>query len=204
VLLSHAILSIVIAMALFGSITLELISDLKQQSETDPLSGLLNRRGFEDQAGRILDESGRHGLAVSLVLCDLDHFKAVNDSLGHACGDLVIKAFADFLKEATEDCFLAGRIGGEEFAVALPGADLSVAKLFAEGTRSSFSSLSVKGLPNGSRFTASFGVAERNAGEGFGALLTRADKALYAAKNAGRDCVRVAGAARPTPLRAAG
>jgi diguanylate cyclase (GGDEF)-like protein len=204
VLLSHAILSIMIAMALFGSITLELIGDLKRQSETDPLSGLLNRRGFEDQAGRILDDSGRHGLAVSLVLCDLDHFKAVNDSLGHASGDKVIRAFADFLKQATEDCFLAGRIGGEEFAIVLPGANLGTAKLFAEGTRSSFSSLSVDGLPEESRFTASFGVAERNGEEGFGALLTRADQALYAAKGAGRDCVRVAGMARPAGLRAAG
>jgi diguanylate cyclase (GGDEF)-like protein len=204
VILSHAILSIMIAMALFGSITLELIADLKRQSETDPLSGLLNRRGFEDQAGRMLDESGRRGLAVSLVLCDLDHFKAVNDSLGHASGDKVIKTFADFLKRATKDCFLAGRIGGEEFAIVLPGATLSVAKLFAEGTRSSFSGLYVEGLPEGRRFTASFGVAERYADEEFGALLTRADKALYAAKNAGRDCVRIAGIARTAPLRAAG
>lgn len=204
VILSHAILSIVVAMVLFGSIALELIADFKLQSETDPLSGLLNRRGFEDQARRILEDSGRRGLAVSLVLCDLDHFKAVNDSLGHSSGDRVIKALADFLKRATQDCFLAGRIGGEEFAVVLPGANLSVAKLFAEGTRSTFSGLAVEGLPASSRFTASFGVAERNGDEDFGALLTRADQALYAAKNAGRDCVRVAHAAKFAPLRAAG
>jgi diguanylate cyclase (GGDEF)-like protein len=205
VILSHAILSVVIAMALFTSITLELIADLKRQSETDPLSGLFNRRGFEERAARLLAEGRGKGLATSLVLCDLDHFKAVNDSLGHASGDMVIRAFADFLAEAAEDCFLAGRIGGEEFAVLLPGANLGVAKLFAKGTRSAFSALAVEGLPADRRFTASFGVAERASGEGFGALLGRADQALYAAKNAGRDCVRLAsGPPKPTALRLTG
>jgi diguanylate cyclase (GGDEF)-like protein len=205
VILSHAILSVVIALALFTSITLELIADLKQESHTDPLSGLLNRRGFEEQAARLLAEAGSKRLATSLVLCDLDHFKAVNDSLGHSSGDMVIRAFAGFLAKAAEDCFLAGRIGGEEFAVLLPGANLRVAKLFAEGTRSSFCALAVEGLPAHRRFTASFGVAERAAGESFGSLLGRADQALYAAKNAGRDCVRLAASpAKPVELRLIG
>jgi diguanylate cyclase (GGDEF)-like protein len=205
VMLSHAIFAVVIAMTLFTSIALEMIADLKRESQTDPLSGLLNRRGFEEQAGKLLAGSGRTGLATSLVLCDLDHFKAVNDSLGHTSGDKVIKAFGGFLAEAVKDCFLAGRIGGEEFAVLLPGANLGVAKLFAEGTRSAFSTLAVEGLPEHRRFTASFGVAERLADEGFAALLGRADKALYAAKNAGRDCVRLAAAPlKPVALRLTG
>ena len=108
---------------------------------------------------------------MSLVICDIDHFKAVNDSLGHASGDRVIAAFAGFLRSAA--------------------ANLLAARLFAEGARSAFASLCVDGLPPDRRFTASFGVAELAPGEGMTDLLVRADSALYEAKNNGRDCVRV-------------
>jgi diguanylate cyclase (GGDEF)-like protein len=194
VILSHAVLSIVNALALVTGTTLEVIAELQRKSETDPLSGLLNRRGFEEQASAMLAVNDCKGLA-SLVLCDLDHFKAVNDSLGHAAGDRVIAAFAELLRRTAPQGSVVGRIGGEEFAIVLANANVTVARLFAEGTRSAFAGMEVDRLPPERRFTASFGIAERGAGEGMSALLSRADAALYEAKNVGRDRVRAAPAA---------
>jgi diguanylate cyclase (GGDEF)-like protein len=139
---------------------------------------------------------------VSLVIADLDHFKGVNDSFGHACGDRVIEAFAGFLREAAGQDHVAGRIGGEEFAILLPGANLMAARVLAEGTRSAFSALPIGGLPADHRCTASFGVAELGSGEDFGQLMRRADQALYEAKKSGRDRVCLS-AAPATAARAA-
>jgi len=103
----------------------------------------------------------------------------------------VIETFAGFLREAAAGHHVAGRIGGEEFAIILPGTNLAAARLFAEGARSAFSALPIDGLPVDNRCTASFGVAELHPSEDFAGLMRRADQALYQAKNAGRDCVRV-------------
>jgi diguanylate cyclase (GGDEF)-like protein len=103
----------------------------------------------------------------------------------------VIETFASFLRDAAADHHVAGRIGGEEFAIILPGTNLAAARLFAEGTRSAFGTLPIDSLPVDQRCSASFGVAELHPGEGFSDLLRRADEALYQAKGAGRDCVRV-------------
>ena len=165
-------------------------------------SGLLNRGGFEARAAEVLRDTGRQGSQVALVISDLDHFKSINDNFGHAAGDKVIVTFASFLRSAMADHHVAGRIGGEEFAILLPGTNLVAARLFAEGARTAFSSLAVEGLPEGKRVTASFGVAEGAAGEGVAELLARADKALYTAKNSGRDCVKIA--ERPDKRRGGG
>ena len=204
VLLSHAIFSLVIAFTLMTGSVLDLIAELRRESRTDPLSGLLNRRGFEVRAASMMADAVRSGMPLSLVICDLDNFKAVNDSLGHVAGDKVIASFARFLDGALAPGQLAGRIGGEEFAVMLPGADLSSARLFAEGARSSFGMLAIDGLPRERRFTASFGVAQLEPGESITGLIVRADAALYDAKNEGRDCVRVAGAEPAVLLAAVG
>lgn len=182
-----------IAVALMALVILvrDLLADAAEASETDTLSGLLNRRGFERHAHSALDEAERRGIPVSLVSCDLDRFKSINDTYGHASGDEVIKAFSGFLRSMAAEHHVVGRLGGEEFAIILPGANLVAARLFAEGVRSAFGGMAVKGFSSEQRFTASFGVAERGADEGIASLLGRADKALYAAKRAGRDCVRV-------------
>ena len=147
-------------------------SSATRRSETDTLSGLLNRRGFEERADRAVREAVRREGPLALVIADLDHFKSINDSYGHAAGDAVIAAFARF---------------------------------FAEGARSAFAALPVDGLPDDVRFTASFGVAELAPGETTRDLMRRADGALYEAKKAGRDCVRVSLAAgRLRPLTRAG
>ena len=138
-----------------------------------------------------MKDAVRQGIPVALVIADLDHFKSINDSFGHASGDRVIETFAGFLREAAAEHHVAGRIGGEEFAIILPGTNLAAARLFAEGARSAFGALPIDCLPANHRCTASFGVAELHPAEDFSDLLRRADEALYQAKGSGRDCVRI-------------
>ena len=190
-LLSHALLSLLIALSLFTAAALDVMRTLKAETHTDPLSGLLNRRGFEERSTLLLDQCGRAGFPVALVLADLDHFKALNDQYGHEAGDRVIADFAAKLSSATGARGAAGRIGGEEFAVLLPLSDLGAARLFAEAIRTFYSAGAIDGLPPGTRVTASFGVAARSGREGLMPLMRRADEALYKAKRNGRDSVRL-------------
>ncbi len=200
------IFAMAIALMVLVILVRDLIADMAEKSETDTLSGLLNRRGFERQAHRALAYGARQGMPVSLVIADIDHFKSINDNFGHATGDRAIATFAQFLRTALSDHHVAGRIGGEEFAVVLPGTNLVAARLFAEGVRGVAARLCVEGIPEPSRLTASFGVAELASGEGLQELMQRADKALYEAKKAGRDRVRLSmgngnGNGRPTEAR---
>ncbi|MEI9404518.1 GGDEF domain-containing protein [Mesorhizobium argentiipisi] len=190
-LLSHALLSLLIALSLFTAAALDVMKTLKAETHTDPLSGILNRRGFEEKATLLLDQCGKAGFPVALVLADLDHFKALNDQHGHEAGDRVIADFASKLRSATGARGAAGRIGGEEFAVLLPLSDLGAARLFAEAIRAFYSAGAIEGLPPGVRVTASFGVAARSGREGLMPLMRRADEALYKAKKNGRDSVRL-------------
>ena len=196
------IFSLALALMILVILVRDVFAEMTSRSETDTLSGLLNRGGFTKHAQLALREAMRRGVPVALVIADIDHFKAINDSFGHASGDRVIEVFAGFLREAAADHHVAGRIGGEEFAILLPGTNLAAARLFAEGARSAFGSLPILGLPPNRRCTASFGVAELAAGEKFDNLMRRADSALYQAKNGGRDCVRVASG--PTGRHSAG
>jgi diguanylate cyclase (GGDEF)-like protein len=170
----------------------DLLADAAHQSSTDSLSGLLNRRGLEEQARLALRQAQASNAHISLVLCDLDRFKTINDTHGHAAGDAVIAAFAECLGEQTRENQFAGRIGGEEFAILLPRTTLQEAWQFAERVRASFSARTISGLPAEAVPTASFGVAERQGTESYSALLSRADRALYQAKAEGRDRVRAA------------
>ena len=117
--------------------------------------------------------------------------RAVYDRHGHAAGDRVIADFGARLATAAGLRGVAGRLGGEEFAVLLPLADLASARLFAEAVRTIFAAGSIDGLPPAARVTSSFGVAARTGEEGLSPLLARADAALYQAKRNGRDSVRV-------------
>ena len=129
---------------------------------------------------------------MTMVLCDLDHFKRINDTYGHGRGDEVIVAFANHLVQAASAEASIGRLGGEEFAVLLPTGDVRSTRLFAEGVRASSSVTPVEGLPENVRVTASFGIALAEPGDTLKDLLHRADLALYQAKKDGRDRVRVA------------
>jgi diguanylate cyclase (GGDEF)-like protein len=185
------VFAIAIALSALVILVRDILSDATKKSETDALSGLLNRGGFKRYAEDALKETSRRGMPISLIIADLDHFKDVNDSFGHASGDRVIEVFAGFLHASAAEHQVAGRLGGEEFAIILPGANLAAARLFAEGARNAFSNLQIDGLPEDRRFTASFGVAQLAQGEGISELLRRADEALYEAKKGGRDCVRL-------------
>lgn len=175
-------------------------AEMIARSETDPLSGVFNRRGFERHAEAALAREGR----ATLIAADLDHFKQINDSFGHAAGDGVIAHFAAMLTEAAPSEAIVGRVGGEEFAVLLPAALLSDGRLYAEAVRAAFASAELPVLGVDRRFSASFGVAQWMPPETLSDLLHRADTALYRAKSGGRNrvCV-VLGDLPPTPVRGA-
>lgn len=164
-------------------------AEMVVRSETDPLSSVLNRRGFEHHAELALLRGGESAV---LIAADLDHFKRINDSFGHAAGDGVIAHFAAMLVDTAPPNAIVGRIGGEEFAVLLPDALLSDGRIYAEAVRTAFAAaqLPVLGVDRG--FTASFGVAQRASDDSLFELSRRADAALYRAKAGGRNQVRVA------------
>lgn len=180
-------LALVVLLAMIRHSTAEMMA----RSQTDVLSGALNRRGFEEQAAGLLEQADRSDVPVVLIAADLDHFKQINDTCGHEAGDRVIRAFAGILGEvAADQAAIIGRIGGEEFAVLLSGANLGMGRLCAERAR-----LALSGHPDigiGRIVTASFGVAQRRPGERLTDLLRRADGALYVAKDGGRNCVSIA------------
>lgn len=177
-------IALVFLLVMMRDSTAEMIA----RSETDALSGVLNRRGFEHHAELAFL---RRGTAV-LIAADLDHFKAINDNFGHAAGDGVIAHFAAMLVDTAPPNAIVGRIGGEEFAVLLPDALLSDGRLYAETVRATFAAarLPVLGVDRG--FTASFGIAQRTSDNSLFELSRRADAALYRAKAGGRNQVRVA------------
>lgn len=196
---SGAMLLIANGLLMLLIIMRDAMAEITARSETDTLSGLLNRRGFEDRADRLLATTSRAGVPGAMVVADLDHFKSINDSYGHEAGDRVIRAFAEVLGQAAEDRAVIGRLGGEEFAVFIPGANLAAARLYAEGVRAGFAGLSIAALGPDRRVSASFGVAQLKAGDSLSDLLRRADAALYQAKKTGRDRVCVAQPEMPAP-----
>lgn len=186
------VFAVAVALLMIVILVRDILSEATSKSETDPMSRLLNRAGFERHARSALKAAARTNMPVTLVISDLDHFKSINDNFGHATGDRVIETFGGFLRDAAADHHIAARLGGEEFAILLPGTNLVAARLFAEGARSAFGAMAIDGLPETRRCTASFGVAELIQGEGIAELMARADAALYDAKKGGRDCVRIA------------
>ncbi|WEZ83377.1 GGDEF domain-containing protein [Rhizobium sp. 32-5/1] len=192
-----AVLVVSIGLTLLAVLVVEIMDDAKARSETDPLSALYNRRGFNERVGRILARPGS-GYPHCLVVCDIDHFKVVNDTYGHQAGDQVIAAFGAMLIKRAPPEAICGRLGGEEFAIFLPSGDEATGYLFAQGLRSEFSILSVPGIPLNQQLTASFGVcdlADRN--DLIEDVMRRADAALYSAKKSGRNRVNRASVVDP-------
>lgn len=186
-----AVLQVALGLSTLLMLVRDMLMEITARSETDPLSSLLNRRGFEDRAEVALIASAEGGAAASLVVADLDSFKSINDSFGHDTGDEVIVAFAALLARDAPKGAIVSRIGGEEFAVLLPGAHALAARLYAESLRAAFAGLAVGALPPHFRVTASFGVAQHERSETLSDLRRRADAALYVSKRDGRDRVSV-------------
>jgi diguanylate cyclase (GGDEF)-like protein len=165
--------------------------ELLRLAASDPLTGLANRRGFFEQAARVHGMSQRTGAPLSMIMLDVDHFKAVNDAYGHEAGDAVLRAVADRLRESLRVSDLPGRVGGEEFAVLCPGTELAGGAELAERLRRAVAAMAVVVGGQTVRVTASFGVAEcrQTLDTAPSACLSRADQALYAAKRSGRNRV---------------
>lgn len=165
--------------------------DLEQEAQTDGLTGIANRRAFDEALERAVRRSRRTNEPLSLLLLDLDHFKSLNDTAGHQAGDLVLRHFARVLaQEARRPDDLAARYGGEEFALILPSTDQAGALEVAKRLRDNLAAAKLP-HPNGieGRVTVSIGAvtAVSEAGRDVGSLLSTADARLYEAKKAGRD-----------------
>ena len=168
-------------------------SDLtsRDAAVVDPLTGLFNRTALTARFADVRAQAEALGTAVAVVMCDVDHFKQVNDSYGHQRGDEVLRGLAATLRATLRTSDLVYRVGGEEVLVLLPGHDLAAAAAVAERLRRAVAATPVSGLT----VTISAGVAAaRGAGIDLAELSGQADRALYVAKQDGRDCVRVAAA----------
>jgi len=167
---------------------------LMDQSTRDPLTGLANRGATLGELQTCFDLSRRHSRPMSVIMCDLDFFKQINDRYGHAGGDQVLRVFGDRISGKLRGTDIAGRIGGEEFLIILPETDLDGAMQLGERLRATIAEdpMAVENVQL--TVTCSLGVAERSPEDrDGGALLARADAALYAAKHKGRNRVLPAG-----------
>jgi diguanylate cyclase (GGDEF)-like protein len=170
-----------------------LLAELRRASTTDELTQLPNRRHFLARLAEELAGAQRHGTPLAVAILDVDHFKRINDTYGHAAGDLVLRETAAVLRAATRAEELIGRIGGEEFAVVMPATAVHAARRACERLRAAQNRRTFM-LASGAavRVTLSGGVAVAQPGEPIEQLMARADHALYQAKRQGRDRIRLA------------
>ncbi len=165
--------------------------ELRRLAMTDGLTGTLSRRAFREECVRTFALARRHRHDLACIMVDLDHFKAVNDSHGHAVGDMVLAAATAACREELRKSDSFGRLGGEEFAVLLPCTSLASALRVAEKLRGAIAQMRIPTPAGTLQVTASFGVsAIDNTTSDMDTLLQNADTALYAAKHEGRNCCR--------------
>ena len=162
---------------------------LYEQATTDPMTGLFNRRAGAEELDRQLESVSRFGRDLAVVVCDIDHFKLINDRRGHEGGDRVLLLVSDALRAGLRSQDMPVRWGGDEFLVIFPGAASDVTPNLADRLRTAVSAIRSEGQPE---ITASFGVAQAAVGESASELLRRADDALYRAKANGRNLVVIA------------
>lgn len=166
----------------------EAVGQLYHSAITDSLTGLLNRRAFDDALAAELSRAERSGGIVTAIIFDLDHFKSVNDELGHAGGDETLRRFAAILTAEARAGDIVARMGGEEFVVVLSDSDEEGARQYAERIGQTLTTLTTR---HGRPISVSAGIAQLTPGQPAKSLLALADEALYAAKDAGRNRVAV-------------
>jgi diguanylate cyclase (GGDEF)-like protein len=174
---------------------------LEELSNTDPLTGMSNRRSFDRELQSRFEHSRRYNRPLSAVMVDIDHFKQINDTYGHAVGDSVLRCLANIFSRATRQSDVVARLGGEEFCILLPETPLFEALQFAEKIRAAFATAVQPGGPDGPpRVTLSGGIAAlpNVRISDAHALLDAADQALYRAKNNGRNRVECERRSRQT------
>lgn len=170
-------------------LTRQRLSQEEQTARTDALTGLTNRRGFDAELPLFMERARAIHGGLALIAMDLDHFKPLNDTLGHAAGDFVLRAVGKILLEGVRKTDLPCRLGGDEFVILLADLDEAAAKKRAEALRVAIGALPHPGNERGIRITATMGGTLYRAGEASEVFLHRADEALYAAKRGGRNRV---------------
>jgi diguanylate cyclase (GGDEF)-like protein len=167
------------------------VSTHKLAASVDPLTGLLNRRGFSEATARMIEREAKAGRAITVMIFDIDHFKSVNDTYGHAAGDEILKVFANIVVNTLRITDLVGRVGGEEFAALLP-APMDEALTAAERVREAFQNAGVAVDDEPLATTVSIGIAGGPPNTELEVLMASADTALYQAKRGGRNRVEAA------------
>ena len=170
----------------------ESLNQAEQRANTDTLTGLANRGAFEEFLRAAQIQAMERGLALSLLMIDIDHFKRFNDDYGHGVGDQVLRLIAASLRDRLRENDLAARYGGEELVGVLPGANLAVSKAVGERIRRAIAECRLTRRSTGEvlpRVTVSIGIAQFRLGESATQFIERCDKALYLAKRAGRNRV---------------
>lgn len=168
------------------------LNQTKREAKTDTLTGLANRKAFDDLVSKVTNDADGSGLDVCLLFCDLDIFKEVNDKHGHLVGDQVLKVVSNTLKDSVKGRDLVARYGGEEFSIILLNTSLQNAKTLAENIRKEIASKRIQRKDTREslgQITMSFGVARYVPTEGVESFMQRADRALYMSKRKGRNCV---------------
>jgi diguanylate cyclase (GGDEF)-like protein len=182
-----------------------LYKQMETMATTDGLTGLTNHRTFQSRFEDLLQRAQRHNHKVALLLCDIDHFKGVNDNYGHPIGDEVLRRVARVLQEVPRKIDIPARYGGEEFAVILDNVDVPQAKAVAERIRIEISKIVVDTEKGPLTVTESIGVAAfPDDGNDRATLIERADLALYHAKHSGRNRVVTWGEAQAAKAKKAG
>jgi diguanylate cyclase len=172
----------------------------ESEARTDCLTQLNNRRAFDDELARRVSEWQRKGNVVSLIIVDVDHFKKFNDTHGHQAGDEVLRQVAASLKASTREMDICCRYGGEEFAIVLPSTIATDSRMLAERVRVAIEKTLIKFEGKQLKVTASFGVTTAGDNETPERMLHRADEALYASKEAGRNCSHFHTGTECTPI----
>jgi diguanylate cyclase (GGDEF)-like protein len=163
----------------------------KTAASVDPLTGMFNRRGFAEACSRVIEREAKAGRPVTVMICDIDYFKSINDRFGHPAGDEILKLFATVVLNNVRISDLSGRVGGEEFAALLP-CSLEEGVIVAERVREAFEASGITCEEGPVDTTVSIGVAGGPAGTELEVLLAAADTALYQAKRSGRNRVEAA------------